>query len=222
MKRPLRLPSLVALGVNGIVGVGIFFAPKEVAAVLPGSRGLWAYVAVTLLLLPTGSSSPASVGFPEDGGPYLYARAAFGARAAFAVGWTHVRVGAFQHGSRARRARRMRRPRAWKAPLRRGGSRRRSRCSPFSWARFRAGCVSRRVDVDGRHRAEIRAARRAPVRRALRARNAEHRPPARHRARRATARRPAARAFRAAGVRGGPAPSGPSRAHRSATCRWPR
>jgi amino acid transporter len=88
VKRALRLPSLVALGVNGIVGVGIFFVPKEVAAALPGSRGLLAYVAVTLLLLPTGIVF-ARLGraFPEDGGPYLYARAAFGARTAFAVGW---------------------------------------------------------------------------------------------------------------------------------------
>jgi amino acid transporter len=88
VKRPLRFPSLLALGVNGIVGVGIFFAPKEVAAVLPGWGGLAAYVAVAVLLLPTGLVF-ARLGraFPEDGGPYLYARAAFGARAAFAVGW---------------------------------------------------------------------------------------------------------------------------------------
>jgi amino acid transporter len=88
VKRPLRLPSLFALGVNGIVGVGIFFAPKEVASVLPGASGLVAYVAVTILLLPTGLVF-ARLGraFPEDGGPYLYARAAFGPRASFAVGW---------------------------------------------------------------------------------------------------------------------------------------
>jgi amino acid transporter len=88
VKRALRFPSLLALGVNGTVGVGIFFAPKEVAAVLPGWAGIWAYVAVTVLLLPTGLVF-ARLGraFPEDGGPYLYARAAFGAGAGFAVGW---------------------------------------------------------------------------------------------------------------------------------------
>lgn len=88
MKKPLRLPSLLALGVNGIVGVGIFFAPREVAAVMPGWRGVWVYAAVTLLLLPTGIVF-ARLGraFAEDGGPYLYARAAFGPRVAFAVGW---------------------------------------------------------------------------------------------------------------------------------------
>jgi amino acid transporter len=88
VKRPLRLPSLLALGVNGIVGVGIFFAPNKVAAAVPGWRGVWAYVAVTVLLVPTGLVF-ARLGraFPEDGGPYLYARAAFGPRTAFAVGW---------------------------------------------------------------------------------------------------------------------------------------
>jgi amino acid transporter len=82
------LPSLVALGVNGIVGVGIFFAPKEVAAVVPGWRGAWVYALVTLLLFPTGLVF-ARLGraFERDGGPYLYARTAFGPRAAFAVGW---------------------------------------------------------------------------------------------------------------------------------------
>jgi amino acid transporter len=88
VKRPLRLPSLLALGVNGIVGVGIFFAPNQVAAAVPGWRGIWAYVAVTILLVPAGLVF-ARLGraFPEDGGPYLYARAAFGPRTAFAVGW---------------------------------------------------------------------------------------------------------------------------------------
>jgi amino acid transporter len=88
MRRPLRLPSLFALGVNGIVGVGIFFAPKEVADAVPGWRGLWVYAAVTILLLPTGFVfARLGQAFEEDGGPYLYARAAFGPRAAFAVGW---------------------------------------------------------------------------------------------------------------------------------------
>jgi len=87
-RRPLGLFSLIALGINGIVGVGIFYAPSEVAAAVPGRAGLWVYALVAILLLPTALVF-ARLGraFPEDGGPYLYARAAFGARAAFAVGW---------------------------------------------------------------------------------------------------------------------------------------
>jgi len=87
-RKPLGLPSLLALGVNGVVGVGIFFAPREVAQAIPGWRGLSAYVAVTLLLLPTGLVfARLGAALPRDGGPYLYARAAFGPNAAFAVGW---------------------------------------------------------------------------------------------------------------------------------------
>jgi amino acid transporter len=87
-RRPLGLFSSVALGVNGIIGVGIFYAPSEVAAVVPGWRGLWVYALVAILLLPTALVF-ARLGraFPEDGGPYLYSRAAFGPRAAFVVGW---------------------------------------------------------------------------------------------------------------------------------------
>ncbi|RKG79480.1 APC family permease, partial [Corallococcus exercitus] len=35
--------QLLALGVNGIVGVGIFFAPAEVAAQAPGLGAVWAF-----------------------------------------------------------------------------------------------------------------------------------------------------------------------------------
>jgi len=56
---------------------------------VPGVAGIWMYLVVALLLLPTGLVF-ARLGraFPEDGGPYLYARAAFGNSAAFAVGFT--------------------------------------------------------------------------------------------------------------------------------------
>ncbi|HMI85348.1 MAG TPA: APC family permease [Polyangiaceae bacterium] len=86
---PLGFTSLLALGINGIVGVGIFFAPREVATAVPGWRGVAVYLCVALLLLPTGLAY-ARLGraFPADGGPYLYAREAFGGKAAFAVGFT--------------------------------------------------------------------------------------------------------------------------------------
>ena len=87
-KRPLGWVSLLLLGLNGIVGVGIFFAPREVALALPGYTGVLAYLGVGLLLLPTALVF-ARLGraFPEDGGPYVYARAAFGPSTAFAVGF---------------------------------------------------------------------------------------------------------------------------------------
>ncbi|HEY1960735.1 MAG TPA: APC family permease [Polyangiaceae bacterium] len=86
--RPLGALSLLALGVNGIVGVGIFFTPNKIAQLAPG----WSSVAVVALtglgLLPV-ALAVATVGsrFHEDGGPVLYARAAFGELAGFVVGW---------------------------------------------------------------------------------------------------------------------------------------
>ena len=87
--RPLGFVSLLALGINGIVGVGIFFAPREVANGVPGFAGVLVYLFVASLLLPTGLVY-ARLGraYPADGGPYLYAREAFGERTAFAVGFT--------------------------------------------------------------------------------------------------------------------------------------
>jgi basic amino acid/polyamine antiporter, APA family len=86
---PLGFGSLLALGINGVVGVGIFFAPREVAAVVPGFGGVAVYLFVALLLLPVGLVY-ARLGraFSADGGPYLYAREAFGPTTAFAVGFT--------------------------------------------------------------------------------------------------------------------------------------
>src|SRR5512146_2336445 len=80
--------QLLALGLNGIVGVGIFFAPAAVAARAPG-LGTVAVFAVTGLALVPAALAFAALGrrFDEDGGPVVFARAAFGPRAAFLVGW---------------------------------------------------------------------------------------------------------------------------------------
>jgi APA family basic amino acid/polyamine antiporter len=87
-RRPLGFVSLVALGINGVVGIGVFFAPQAVAADVPGWRGLLVYGVVAMVLVPVAIvfAKLARV-FEQDGGPYLYARAAFGETAAFSVGW---------------------------------------------------------------------------------------------------------------------------------------
>ncbi|WP_002635665.1 amino acid permease [Myxococcus hansupus] len=80
--------QLLALGVNGIVGVGIFFAPAEVAALAPGGSAIAAFALTGLALIPVALAF-AVLGrrFNADGGPVLFARAAFGERASFLVGW---------------------------------------------------------------------------------------------------------------------------------------
>ncbi len=86
--RTLGLGSLLALGVNGIVGVGIFFVPSEVAARVPGLAGVGVYALVALALLPVAWTYATLGGhFDEDGGPYVWARAAFGPAVGFGVGW---------------------------------------------------------------------------------------------------------------------------------------
>ncbi len=82
------LGSLFALGVNGIVGVGIFFTPGSVAALVPGSAGALAYPLTALLLAPVALTA-AFLGraLPVDGGPYVWARSAFGAKIGWIVGW---------------------------------------------------------------------------------------------------------------------------------------
>jgi amino acid transporter len=76
------------LGINGVVGVGVFFAPHAVATKVPGWQGLFVYAFVAVVLVPVALvfAKLGSV-FDQDGGPCLYARAAFGELAAFSVGW---------------------------------------------------------------------------------------------------------------------------------------
>jgi basic amino acid/polyamine antiporter, APA family len=85
--RAIGLFSLTAMAVNGMVGAGIFVLPAQVAGIL-GPAALSAYViagvAVALVVLCF-----AEVGtlFERSGGPYLYARAAFGDWIGFEIGW---------------------------------------------------------------------------------------------------------------------------------------
>jgi basic amino acid/polyamine antiporter, APA family len=85
--RGIRKWDLVAVAINGVIGAGIFGLPAKVFALI-GSYSLIAFVVcalvVTLIVLCF-----AEVGsrFDETGGPYLYAREAFGPTAGFEVGW---------------------------------------------------------------------------------------------------------------------------------------
>jgi basic amino acid/polyamine antiporter, APA family len=85
--RGIRRWDLVAIAINGIIGAGIFGLPAKVFSLI-GSYSLIAFVVcalvVTLFILCF-----AEVGsrFDETGGPYLYAREAFGPTVAFEIGW---------------------------------------------------------------------------------------------------------------------------------------
>ena len=87
-RRALGVWSLLALGVNGIVGVGIFFTPNLVARWVPGMAGVWAYALTLLALLPVAVTyARLGARFDRDGGPYVWASAAFGPAVGFVVGF---------------------------------------------------------------------------------------------------------------------------------------
>jgi amino acid transporter len=85
--RGIRRWDLVAIAINGIIGAGIFGLPAKVYSLI-GAYSIIAFVVcalvVTLIILCF-----AEVGsrFSETGGPYLYAREAFGPTVAFEIGW---------------------------------------------------------------------------------------------------------------------------------------
>jgi amino acid transporter len=85
--RGIRRWDLLALVLNTIVGAGIFGLPSRVYA-LAGSYSLLAYLvcAIPVILIILCFADVGSR-FRETGGPYLYARTAFGAFAGFEVGW---------------------------------------------------------------------------------------------------------------------------------------
>jgi amino acid transporter len=86
--RPVGTLQLLALGVNGIVGVGIFFVPAAVAASAPGFGTVAVFALTGLALLPTAFAfARLGARFDEDGGPVVFARAAFGEDFSALVGW---------------------------------------------------------------------------------------------------------------------------------------
>lgn len=86
--RLLGFGSLLALGVNGIVGVGIFFIPADLAGLVPPASSPGILVLTALLLSPiVAVYASLAERFDDDGGPVLYARAAFGDSVGYFVGW---------------------------------------------------------------------------------------------------------------------------------------
>ncbi len=85
--RAVGLFSLTAIAVNGMVGSGIYVLPAQVAKFL-GPAGLAAYMlaAVAICLIVLCFAEVATL-FDRSGGPYLYARAAFGDLVGFEIGW---------------------------------------------------------------------------------------------------------------------------------------
>src|SRR3984893_8277567 len=81
------LTAAMALIVGSIIGVGIFNLPTSLAAY--GPITLLSMALTTLALALALLFAALSRRLPADGGPYAYARAAFGNRLGFANAWSY-------------------------------------------------------------------------------------------------------------------------------------
>jgi basic amino acid/polyamine antiporter, APA family len=79
--------DLVAIVINSIIGAGIFGLPSKVAALL-GNYSLLAFVVCAVIIgFVVLCFAEVSSRFTKTGGPYLYAKEAFGPLCGFEVGW---------------------------------------------------------------------------------------------------------------------------------------
>ena len=87
LRRALGRWDLAAIGINQTIGGAVFLMPSQIAAAV-GAWSPFAILGGTLVTMVVAVSL-AEVGsrFEATGGPYLYARTAFGRFAAFEVGW---------------------------------------------------------------------------------------------------------------------------------------
>ena len=79
--------SLAALAINSVIGSGIFGLPAIVAALLGRNSTVGVLIAATAMGIIMACFAEVSSRFSEAGGPYLYARAAFGRLIGILVGW---------------------------------------------------------------------------------------------------------------------------------------
>jgi amino acid transporter len=87
LRRRLNLFDVLCIGVNAIVGSGVFSLPDDMQRSMGGFSPL-AFVLCACLLMPVALCFAELAGRHEEtGGSYLYARNAFGPKVGFLVGW---------------------------------------------------------------------------------------------------------------------------------------
>jgi APA family basic amino acid/polyamine antiporter len=82
--------SLTAAIVNGVIGSGIFGLPSAVAALTGAWSPLAVLIAGACIFLVLLCFAEVGSRFDQAGGPYLYARVAFGPIVGFQIGWLLV------------------------------------------------------------------------------------------------------------------------------------
>lgn len=86
--RALGRWSLAALAVNSVIGSGIFGLPSTVAGYLGKRSTVAVLIAGAAMAVIMACFAEVASRFSEAGGPYLYAREAFGRLTGILVGWT--------------------------------------------------------------------------------------------------------------------------------------
>lgn len=90
MRRELRFFDILCLGVNGIIGSGIFLLPGKLLGGLGPLSVVQFILCGILLVIVALCYAEASSRVERNGGPYNYVRIAFGSRLGFAMGWLLV------------------------------------------------------------------------------------------------------------------------------------
>ena len=86
-KRQLTLLDCLGIGINGIIGSGIFFLPAALSRAAGGQAPLAWLLVGGLCCLVALCFAEAAARTDRSGGPYRYACDAFGPYVGFAVGW---------------------------------------------------------------------------------------------------------------------------------------
>jgi amino acid transporter len=93
LKRELSLLDAIGIGINGIVGSGIYLLVAPLAKAGGGASVAGVLACGTLCVLIALCFAEVGSMYDESGGPYVYARDAFGKPLGFAVGWLGMSVG---------------------------------------------------------------------------------------------------------------------------------
>ena len=87
LRRRVGRWGLTALVINGIVGSAIFGLPAQIAQLLGRASPLAYVIAAMVIAIIMACFAEVAARFREAGGPYLYAKVAFGRFAGMQIGW---------------------------------------------------------------------------------------------------------------------------------------
>jgi amino acid transporter len=100
--KKLTLLDCVGIGINGIIGTGIFLLPAKVFAESGGASWISWFAVGGVCLLVGLCFCEAAGREGRNGGPYLYASQAFGSWVGVGVGWMALAANIFAYGAVAR------------------------------------------------------------------------------------------------------------------------